>query len=92
MASIVCGGASEALWAKPSMSIATTRCDWPRFTLRCCSRWGMYDALLTTDYPLMLARMIPRADLYVMDHAGHHLQEERRRDYYVTVAGFLNQG
>jgi pimeloyl-ACP methyl ester carboxylesterase len=53
--------------------------------------WGMYDAFLTPDYPLMLARMIPRGQLYVMDHAGHHLQEERPRDYYELVSGFLRQ-
>jgi pimeloyl-ACP methyl ester carboxylesterase len=53
--------------------------------------WGMYDAFLTPDYPLMLARMVPRGHLYVIDHAGHHLQEERPHDYYSAVTGFLNQ-
>jgi 2-hydroxy-6-oxonona-2,4-dienedioate hydrolase len=51
--------------------------------------WGMYDAFLTPDYPLMLARMVPRGHLYVMDRAGHHLQEERPGDYYGVVSGFL---
>lgn len=53
--------------------------------------WGMYDAFLTPDYPLMLARMIPRGQLYVMDKASHHLQEERPHDFYTVVSGFLNQ-
>jgi 2-hydroxy-6-oxonona-2,4-dienedioate hydrolase len=53
--------------------------------------WGMYDAFLTPDYPLMLARMVPRGHLYVMDHASHHLQEERPDDFYSVVTGFLNQ-
>jgi len=53
--------------------------------------WGMYDAFLTPDYPLMLARMIPRGQLYVMDKASHHLQEERPHDFYAVVSGFLNQ-
>jgi 2-hydroxy-6-oxonona-2,4-dienedioate hydrolase len=53
--------------------------------------WGMYDAFLTPDYPLMLARMVPRGQLYVMDRASHHLQEERPYDYHALVAGFLNQ-
>jgi len=53
--------------------------------------WGMQDAFLTPDYPLMLARMVPRGHLYVMDHAAHHLQEERPHDFYSTVTGFLNQ-
>lgn len=53
--------------------------------------WGMYDDFLTPDYPLMLARMVPRGNLYVMDHASHHLQEERPHDYYSVVSGFLDQ-
>jgi pimeloyl-ACP methyl ester carboxylesterase len=53
--------------------------------------WGMYDAFLTPDYPLMLARMVPRGQLYVMDRASHHLQEERPYDYHALVTGFLNQ-
>jgi 2-hydroxy-6-oxonona-2,4-dienedioate hydrolase len=53
--------------------------------------WGMYDAFLTPDYPLMLARMIEHGHMYVMDRASHHLQEERPNDYYAAVTGFLNQ-
>ncbi len=53
--------------------------------------WGMYDAFLTPDYPLMLARMVPRGQLYVMDRAAHHLQEERPHDYPAVGSGFLVQ-
>ncbi|MDV6267862.1 alpha/beta fold hydrolase [Rhodococcus globerulus] len=53
--------------------------------------WGMHDAFLTPDYPLMLARMIPHGHLYIMDQASHHLQEERPYDYYSFVSGFLDQ-
>jgi pimeloyl-ACP methyl ester carboxylesterase len=53
--------------------------------------WGMHDAFLTPDYPLMLARMIPHGHLYIMDKASHHLQEERPYDYYSVVSGFLDQ-
>ncbi|NUR29859.1 MAG: alpha/beta fold hydrolase [Catenulispora sp.] len=53
--------------------------------------WGMYDAFLTPDYPLMLARMVPRGQLYVMDRAAHHLQEERPHDFHAVVSGFLAQ-
>jgi 2-hydroxy-6-oxonona-2,4-dienedioate hydrolase len=53
--------------------------------------WGMQDAFLTPDYPLMLARMIPRGQLYVMDRVSHHLQEERPHDFYSVVNGFLDQ-
>jgi pimeloyl-ACP methyl ester carboxylesterase len=52
--------------------------------------WGMYDAFLTPDYPLMLARMVPRGQLYVMDHASHHLQEERPADFHGIVRAFLD--
>jgi len=52
--------------------------------------WGMQDAFLTPDYPLMLARMIPHGNLYVMDHASHHLQEERPFAYFSVVRGFLS--
>ena len=53
--------------------------------------WGMHDAFLTPDYPLMLARMVPHGHLYIMDRASHHLQEERPYDYYSVVSGFLDQ-
>ena len=51
--------------------------------------WGMQDAFLTPDYPLMLARMIPHGSLHVMDHVSHHLQEERPEAYHAVVDGFL---
>lgn len=53
--------------------------------------WGMQDAFLTPDYPLMLARMVEHGQLYVMDKASHHLQEERPHDFYTVVSGFLSQ-
>ena len=64
----------------------------PRITAPVLFCWGMHDAFLTPDYPLMLARMAPRGQLYVMDRAGHHLQEERPHDYYRIVSGFLATG
>jgi pimeloyl-ACP methyl ester carboxylesterase len=53
--------------------------------------WGMHDAFLTPDYPLMLARMVPHGQLFVMDRTSHHLQEERPWDYVAMVEGFLAQ-
>ncbi|MFC9617026.1 alpha/beta fold hydrolase [Streptomyces sp. NPDC056938] len=52
--------------------------------------WGMHDAFLTPDYPLMLARMVPGGSLHVMDHSSHHLQEERPEAYHSVVSGFFN--
>lgn len=53
--------------------------------------WGMDDAFLTPDYPLMLARMVPRGNLFVMDRAAHHLQEERPEEYHAIAAAFLSR-
>ncbi|WP_028921018.1 alpha/beta fold hydrolase [Pseudonocardia acaciae] len=52
--------------------------------------WGMHDAFLTPDYPLMLARMVQNGNLHVMDHVSHHLQEERPHAFHAVVTGFLN--
>ena len=52
--------------------------------------WGLYDGFLTPDYALMLARMVPRGQLYVMDHVSHHPQEERPLDYYRIVTAFID--
>ena len=51
--------------------------------------WGMQDAFLTPDYPLMLARMVPNGNLHVMDHVSHHPQEERPSVFHAVVSGFL---
>lgn len=51
--------------------------------------WGREDAFLTPDYPMMLARMVPRGNLHVMDHVSHHLQEEQPQRFHAVVAGFL---
>lgn len=74
------------------------RGDWQDLTaelgqIRCpvLFAWGMHDGFLTPDYPLMLASMIEHGQLYVMDKASHHLQEERPQHYYSVVSGFLDQ-
>ncbi len=51
--------------------------------------WGREDAFLTPDYPMMLARMIPNGNLFVMDHVSHHPQEEQPERYHSLVAAFL---
>ncbi|GAA5176259.1 alpha/beta fold hydrolase [Pseudonocardia eucalypti] len=62
----------------------------PRIQAPTLFMWGMQDAFLTPDYPLMLARMVPNGNLHVMDHASHHLQEERPAEYHAVVSGFLD--
>lgn len=53
--------------------------------------WGREDAFLQPDYPLMLTRMVSRGQLHILDHASHHLQEERPEHYHRIVRGFLDQ-
>lgn len=53
--------------------------------------WGLHDAFLTPDYPMMLARMVQRGQLHVLDASSHHLQEERPWEYFQIVRGFLEQ-
>lgn len=62
-----------------------------RIRCRTLFAWGMHDGFLTPDYPLMLARMVPHGQLFVMDQTSHHLQEERPWDYVSMVEGFLSQ-
>lgn len=71
-------------WQDLAAHLRRIRCR----TLFC---WGMADGFLTPDYPLMLANMVPHGQLFVMDGASHHLQEERPWDYFTMVAGFLGQ-
>lgn len=51
--------------------------------------WGMHDAFLTPDYPLMLANMVVDGHLHVMARAAHHLEEERPAAYTAVVSAFL---
>lgn len=53
--------------------------------------WGMQDPFLTPEYALMLARMVPRGSLHVMDRASHHLQEERPEEFVAVVRAFLDR-
>lgn len=53
--------------------------------------WGLQDAFLTPDYPMMLTRMVQRGQLHILDASSHHLQEERPDHYYAIVEAFLSQ-
>lgn len=53
--------------------------------------WGFDDAFLTPDYPLMLARMVKRGQLHILDASSHHLQEERPQHYHKIVESFISQ-
>ena len=71
-------------WQDLTNELAKIECP----TLFC---WGLFDAFLTPDYPLMLSRMVQRGQLHVLDACSHHLQEERPEHYFQIVRGFLQQ-
>lgn len=71
-------------WQDLTEEMARVQCP----TLFC---WGMNDAFLTPDYPMMMARMVQRGQLHILDHSSHHLQEERPEHYYQIVKSFLDQ-
>ena len=53
--------------------------------------WGLQDAFLTPDYPMMLTRMVQRGQLHILDACSHHLQEERPEHYFTIVHSFIQQ-
>jgi pimeloyl-ACP methyl ester carboxylesterase len=71
-------------WQDLTMELGKVRCP----TLFC---WGLQDAFLQPDYPLMLTRMVQRGQLHILDACSHHLQEERPEHYYRIVNAFLEQ-
>ena len=71
-------------WQDLTDDLARVACP----TLFC---WGVQDAFLTPDYPLMLTCMVQRGQLHVLDASGHHLQEERPEHFFHIVESFLNQ-
>ena len=76
--------AARGEWQDLTEELSRVRCP----TLFC---WGLNDAFLTPDYPLMLARMVQRGQLHVLDACSHHLQEERPEHYFHIVRSFLDQ-
>jgi 2-hydroxy-6-oxonona-2,4-dienedioate hydrolase len=71
-------------WQDLTPELALVRCP----TLFC---WGLQDAFLQPDYPMMLARMVQRGQLHILDASSHHLQEERPEHYFAIVSSFLDQ-
>ena len=71
-------------WQDLTEELSRVQCP----TLFC---WGLNDAFLTPDYPMMLTRMVQRGQLHVLDACAHHLQEERPAHYFHIVQSFLDQ-
>ena len=49
--------------------------------------WGKYDPFLSLEYAVWLARQIKNSDVYIMDKASHHGEEEWPADYTAIVKG-----
>jgi pimeloyl-ACP methyl ester carboxylesterase len=71
-------------WQDLTQELSRVQCP----TLFC---WGLNDAFLQPDYPMMLCRMVQRGQLHILDASSHHLQEERPEHYFAIVASFLDQ-
>jgi 2-hydroxy-6-oxonona-2,4-dienedioate hydrolase len=61
----------------------------PAIKSRVLFLWGLYDPFLVPEYALSLARTVPHGDVYVMDKASHHMEEEYPEDYSRVVRAFL---
>jgi 2-hydroxy-6-oxonona-2,4-dienedioate hydrolase len=51
--------------------------------------WGRFDPFLVPEYAMLLADLVPRGDVYVMDDASHHPEEEYPDRYAALVKAFL---
>jgi pimeloyl-ACP methyl ester carboxylesterase len=71
-------------WQDLTTELANIACP----TMFC---WGIHDAFLTPDYPMMLTRMVQRGQLHILDASSHHLQEERPEHFFNIVRAFLDQ-
>jgi pimeloyl-ACP methyl ester carboxylesterase len=52
--------------------------------------YGKQDIFVQDAYPVLLSRIAPYADVYLMDQAAHHMEEERPEDFTAVVKAFLD--
>ncbi|UGQ12964.1 alpha/beta hydrolase [Yinghuangia sp. ASG 101] len=52
--------------------------------------FGKQDIFVTPAYPVLLSQTVPYADVYLMDDAAHHMEEERPADFTAVVKAFLD--
>jgi 2-hydroxy-6-oxonona-2,4-dienedioate hydrolase len=52
--------------------------------------YGKQDIFVQDGYPVLLSTVAPYADVYLMDEAAHHMEEERPADFAAVVKGFLD--
>lgn len=52
--------------------------------------YGKQDIFVQDSYPVLLSDIAPYGDVYLMDQAAHHMEEERPADFAAVVKGFLD--
>jgi 2-hydroxy-6-oxonona-2,4-dienedioate hydrolase len=52
--------------------------------------YGKQDIFVQDSYPVLLSDIAPYADVYLMDQAAHHMEEERPADFAAVVKAFLD--
>jgi pimeloyl-ACP methyl ester carboxylesterase len=52
--------------------------------------YGKQDIFVQDTYPVLLSTIAPYADVYLMDDAAHHMEEERPADFTAVVTAFLD--
>jgi 2-hydroxy-6-oxonona-2,4-dienedioate hydrolase len=52
--------------------------------------YGKQDIFVQDSYPVLLSTIAPYADVYLMDEAAHHMEEERPADFAAVVKAFLD--
>jgi pimeloyl-ACP methyl ester carboxylesterase len=52
--------------------------------------FGKQDIFVQDTYPVLLSEIAPYADVYLMDEAAHHMEEERPADFTGIVKTFLD--
>lgn len=52
--------------------------------------YGKQDIFVQDTYPVLLSEIAPYADVYLMDEAAHHMEEERPADFTGIVKTFLD--
>jgi pimeloyl-ACP methyl ester carboxylesterase len=53
--------------------------------------WGRFDIFAVPEYALLMAQTVPYGDVFVMDQAGHHMEEERPKNFASLVKTWLDQ-
>lgn len=78
--------ASAEAWGEPedlADKLATVRA-------RILFFFGKQDIFVQNTYPVLLSDIAPYGDVYLMDEAAHHMEEERPADFAAVVKAFLD--